>query len=232
MQFLSLIYFLSFLGLSLSFPISFRARNLGLTLRDSADSTTSDASLTSAAPDLADSTAKGLSGNVAAINPFAPKGSTGSATTAKAGSKTGKMPSAASVMSAANAFAGDVATVSNSLNTLPSMTDTKMIKSLATAGYKAESDEDSHRAVLMTAAGSAGSTSNTKIVQNTPTVLTGLQNIMKNPTQATAMKNVATMEKARNTNILPSITQLSNSALSAVGQPATAKKFTPTTGSQ
>jgi hypothetical protein len=55
---------------------------------------------------------------------------------------------ASSVMSAANAFANDVMTVSSSLNALGRCTDSTKIRSLAQRGYYAEKDEDAHRAVL------------------------------------------------------------------------------------
>ena len=104
---------------------------------------------------------------------------------------------AANVQKAADAFAGDVATVSNSLNKLATTTDKSTIASLAKAGFVAEMDEDQHRAVLNTAAGSAGKSANAKIVKNTPVVLKGLQAMMNTPTQASVKKNLATVENAR-----------------------------------
>lgn len=136
---------------------------------------------------------------------------------------------ASSVKAAAANFAKDANTVSSSINTMGSTTDSKTLKSLATTAFNAESDEDAQRSVLAAAAGSAGASSNSKIVKNTPTVLTGLKNIMNNPTTATASKNLATIQNARNPNILPSITQLSNAALDAMGLPQTQQKFPATT---
>ncbi|KAH8896506.1 hypothetical protein GQ53DRAFT_585004, partial [Thozetella sp. PMI_491] len=132
------------------------------------------------------------------------------------------------VQNAANSFAGDVATVSSSLNGLGTTTDKNKIKQLATAGYNAELDEDQHRAVLFQAAGSSAKAANQKIVDNTPIVLKGLQSIMQNPTQANTAKQLNTIETARNAQILPSITQLSNSAFQAAGVQATAQKFAST----
>jgi hypothetical protein len=103
----------------------------------------------------------------------------------------------AAVQQAATNFAKDANTVSASLNQLPDETSAANIKSLATTAFNAESDEDAQRSVLAAAAGSAGSASNTKIVQNTPTVLKGLMAIMQNPTAATVKSNVATIQNSR-----------------------------------
>lgn len=151
------------------------------------------------------------------------------ATTKAVGTGGNTKVTAASVKAAAANFANDANTVSASINTLGDTTDPKTLKSLATTAFNAESDEDAQRAVLAAAAGSAGASSNSKIVQNTPTVLTGLKNIINSPTTATASKNLAVIQKARNPNILPSITQLSNAALSAMGLPQTQQKFPATT---
>jgi hypothetical protein len=51
---------------------------------------------------------------------------------------------ASSVMSAANAFANDVMTVSSSLNALRTCTNSTEIRSLAQRGYYGEKDEDNH----------------------------------------------------------------------------------------
>ncbi|KAL3426906.1 hypothetical protein PVAG01_00415 [Phlyctema vagabunda] len=144
----------------------------------------------------------------------------------------GKMPSSRAVMAAASNFANDANTVSASLNSMGTETDPRKIRSLATAAFNAESDEDAQRAVLAAAAGSAGTAPNAKIVKNTPAVLDGLSNIMKSPNTRTTKSNVATIEAARNPQILPSITSLSNSALKAVGMPATAQTFPATTASK
>ncbi|ESZ92601.1 hypothetical protein SBOR_7018 [Sclerotinia borealis F-4128] len=138
---------------------------------------------------------------------------------------------AAQVKSAVSGFANDANTVSAALNKLPSMTDKSDIASLAGKAFNAESDEDSQRSVLLSAAGSAGSSANSKIVKNTPAVLNGLKAIMKNPSTSSVKSNVATIESARNPNILPSITELSNAALSAMSLSQTAQKF-PATGSK
>ncbi|KUJ19609.1 uncharacterized protein LY89DRAFT_642756 [Mollisia scopiformis] len=157
-------------------------------------------------------------------------GSKGSSAGGAKGSSSNTKVTSASVKSAVQNFANDANTVSSSLNQLGSTTDTATIKSLATTAFKAESDEDGQRSVLASAAGSAGSASNSKIVKNTPTVLNGLSAIMKKPTVATTKSNLATIQNARNPNILPSITQLSNAALDAMGLPQTAQKFPATTG--
>jgi hypothetical protein len=104
-------------------------------------------------------------------------------------------PSAAQVKAAVSGFASDAKTVSAALNSLPTMTDKTAIASMAAKAFAAESDEDSQRAVLSAAAGSAGSSSNAKIVKNTPVVLNGLKAIQKNP--ASVKTNVNTIETAR-----------------------------------
>lgn len=101
------------------------------------------------------------------------------------------------VTNAANSFAGDVATVSNSINKLATTTDTKTIKSLATTGFKAEQDEDQHRAILSSAAGTSGNAANSKIVQYTPVVLDGLSAIMKSPSAATVKKTLPKVSAQR-----------------------------------
>ncbi|KAF7869869.1 hypothetical protein EAF04_004653 [Stromatinia cepivora] len=151
------------------------------------------------------------------------------ATTRQATSGSKSRVTAAQVKSAVSGFANDANTVSAALNKLPSMTDRSDIASLAGKAFNAESDEDSQRSVLFAAAGSAGSSANSKIVKNTPAVLRGLKAMMINPTALSVKYNVATIEAARNPNILPSITQLSNAALSAMSLSPTAQNF-PATG--
>lgn len=104
---------------------------------------------------------------------------------------------AAQVKAAVSGFANDANTVSSALNQLPGLTDKKQIASLAGKAFNAESNEDSQRAVLASAAGSAGSSSNSKIIKNTPAVLSGLKAIMNNPSTSSVTSNVATIEKAR-----------------------------------
>ncbi|KAA8571235.1 hypothetical protein EYC84_000568 [Monilinia fructicola] len=111
------------------------------------------------------------------------------------------------------------------------MTDPFQISALAGQAFNAESNEDSQRAVLFAAAGNAGASANSKIVQNTPTVLNGLKAMMTAPSVFSVKANVASIQAARNPNILPSITQLSNAALGAMGLPPTAQKF-PATGTR
>ncbi|KAH8659851.1 hypothetical protein BX600DRAFT_51149 [Xylariales sp. PMI_506] len=142
--------------------------------------------------------------------------------------KTSATPTVKAVQQAADNFASDVSTVSHSLNTLGTTTSQTERVTLANAGYKAESNENAQRAVLF-AAGS-NTNANTKIVDNTPTVLDGLSSIASNPSDANTEKQLATMEAARNANILPSITSLTQSAFNAVGIDATAEKFASTTG--
>lgn len=84
-------------------------------------------------------------------------------------------------------------------------TDKTQVKQLATAGFKAEQDEDQHRAVLNNAAGSTAKAANQKIVANTPTVLNGLQSIMQNPSMANVAKQLSTMEAARYVFLLSSL---------------------------
>lgn len=108
-----------------------------------------------------------------------------------------KKPTAAAVMAASKNFAKDANTVSASLNSLGSTTDTKQIKALSSKAFAAESDEDAQRSVLAAASGSAGSASNAKIVKNTPTVLDGLAAMMKSPSTKTVTANLAKIEDAR-----------------------------------
>ncbi|KAG4423922.1 hypothetical protein IFR04_002917 [Cadophora malorum] len=145
--------------------------------------------------------------------------------------QTGGTPGAPAVQYAAGAFANDATTVSASLNALGTEQDPEMIRALATVAFTAESDEDQRRNVLNTAGGSAAKNANALIVKNTPAVLDGLQNIMNDPTPATAKTNLQSIETARNPNILPSITELSNAAMSMTGLQPLAVEFPPTTGS-
>lgn len=115
---------------------------------------------------------------------------------AKASTSNTKVTSA-SVKTAVSNFATDANTVSSSINKMGSSTNQATIKSLATTAFKAESDEDAQRSVLASAAGSAGSKSNSLIVKNTPAVLKGLSAIMKDPSSATTSKNLATIQNAR-----------------------------------
>ncbi|PMD12022.1 hypothetical protein NA56DRAFT_695776 [Hyaloscypha hepaticicola] len=160
---------------------------------------------------------------------FQISGGTAKAASGSSSSSSSKISSVAAVQQATTNFAKDANTVSASLNQLPDETSAANIKSLATTAFNAESDEDARRSVLAAAAESAGSSSNTKIVQNNPTVLKGLKAIMQKPTAATVKSNVATIQISKNPNILPSITQLSNSALKAVGSTMTQQRF-PATG--
>lgn len=162
------------------------------------------------------------------------------------------------VTGAASSFAGDVAIVSSSLNGMGATTNPATVRSLAQKAYVAEKDEDQHRAVLNGASSGSARQANQKIVDNTPIVLDGLQSIMVNPTMGNTMRQLATMERARyvperthrvlamlreswltmmmgkrrNANILPSITQLSNSAFQQAGVNQQAMTFAPTTGTQ
>ncbi|CAG8960262.1 hypothetical protein HYFRA_00012782 [Hymenoscyphus fraxineus] len=135
-----------------------------------------------------------------------------------------------SVKVAADGFKRDASVVSTSLNALGTEQDPTVIKALATKAFSAETDENGQRAVLAKAAGNAGSSSNQLIVKNTPIVLNGLQAIMNDPTPATAMAQLKIIEEARNPNILPSITQLSNAALNNSGLAPSQIKFAPTLG--
>ncbi|KAK6815695.1 hypothetical protein PG995_015983 [Apiospora arundinis] len=146
------------------------------------------------------------------------------------GKAAGGTPSAAAVQKAADNFAGDVSIVSNSLNTLITTTNTAQRSKLAKAGFDAETDEDNQRSVLFAAG--KNTAANGLIVKFTPTVLDGLKSIQNNPSQANTEKQVKTMETARNANILPSITKLSQSAFQAAGVNGQAKTFAPTTGSK
>lgn len=135
-------------------------------------------------------------------------------------------------------------------------TDRKETQQLARKAFVAEKDEDQHRAVLNAAANGDAKAANKKIVDNTPIVLDGLQSIMSNPSMANTMKSLNKIETARyviifffsffspyeksklikrrhrNANILPSITQLSNSAFQNTGVDQEAQKFQATTGTK
>ncbi|RDW83527.1 hypothetical protein BP5796_05018 [Coleophoma crateriformis] len=185
------------------------------------------ASTKTAAAAKAASTTKAAAAKAASTTKAAAKAaSTTKAAAAKAASTT--KASAQSVQSAVSGFASDANTVSSSLNSLLTTTDTATIKSLATTAFARESNENSQRAVLAAAAGTTATAANALIVKNTPIVLKGLQAIIDSPTAATAKSNVATIAKARNPNILPSITTLSNAALKAVGLTQNAQTFTAT----
>nr|ARJ57516.1 putative secreted effector protein CSEP034 [Podosphaera xanthii] len=138
-------------------------------------------------------------------------------------------PSSDSVTKAVSNFDRDATMVSAALNSLPNLTNSKQIKSVAKSAFDAESDEDAQRSVLAAAAGDAGKSPNSKIVQFTPAVLNGLMAISQKGTVESVQQNLPAIESARNPNILPSITKLSNAALDAVGLPMTAQKF-PATG--
>ncbi|KAI6246928.1 hypothetical protein HI914_05114 [Erysiphe necator] len=135
-----------------------------------------------------------------------------------------------SVKRAADNFAQDAGIVSNALNVMTTMTDQAAIKATALRAFKAESNEDNQRAVLAAAAGPAGATPNRKIQQYTPTVLDGLDAISKDASPDSVMKNTIMMENARNPNILPSITDLSNAALNAMGLDKSAQNLQKTVG--
>ncbi|KAI6249692.1 hypothetical protein HI914_01169 [Erysiphe necator] len=135
-----------------------------------------------------------------------------------------------SVQRAADGFAQDAGIVSNAINAMTSMTDQNAIKATAQRAFDAESDEDNQRKVLAAAAGTAGNSANSKIQKYTPTVLNGLKAITKDPSPDSVQKNTQMMEDPRNANILPSITQLSNAALDAMGLAQTAPELKMTTG--
>lgn len=101
------------------------------------------------------------------------------------------------VTNAASSFAGDVATVSASLNGMGATTDPATTRTLARKAFVAEKDEDQHRAVLNGAASGDARQANQKIVDNTPIVLDGLQSIMNNPSMANTMRSLSKIESAR-----------------------------------
>lgn len=101
------------------------------------------------------------------------------------------------VTGAASSFAGDVATVSASLNGMGNATDAATVRTLARKAYVAEKDEDQHRAVLNGAASGGARAANQKIVDNTPIVLNGLLSIMANPGMGNTMQSLSRIERAR-----------------------------------
>ncbi|CAD6501443.1 BgTH12-01695 [Blumeria graminis f. sp. triticale] len=139
-----------------------------------------------------------------------------------------KKPTPQSVSVAAKSFANDANTVSNALNQLPGMTDRNSIIAMSKKAYFAELDEDKHRDVLARAAGSDGQVSNGKIMKFTPAVLDGLKEMYTSGTPAKVNQNIPAIQRARNPNILPSITQLSNAALKKMNLPADQQNFPPT----
>lgn len=145
--------------------------------------------------------------------------------------RAGNQPSNDAVTRAVDNFARDADTVSAALNNLPTLTDKNEISTTARRAFDAESDEDNQRSVLAAAAGGAGDRSNSLIMRFTPAVLDGLDAIARAGTIDAILQNLPAVERARNPNILPSITQLSNAALDALGiNNKQAKNFPPTTG--
>ncbi|CAD6448449.1 797b3e93-7cf2-4514-84c7-ea348a3393fd-CDS [Sclerotinia trifoliorum] len=191
MKFSSVLFVLSTLTFSTALPVTRRGFISGLAVREgnstlalfsnSTSSSTSSISSSSAKP-TTEINLESLKEDAAAKK-------------ATSGSKS--KVTAAQVKSAVSGFANDANTVSAALNKLPSMTDRSDIASLAGKAFNAESDEDSQRSVLFAAAGSAGSSANSKIVKNTPAVLKGLKAIMVNPSIISVKYNVATIEAAR-----------------------------------
>ncbi|TQS34786.1 hypothetical protein Golomagni_04819 [Golovinomyces magnicellulatus] len=139
-------------------------------------------------------------------------------------------PSPRRVSQAADNFARDAGIVSNALNTLPAMTDKKQIQSTAQEAFEAETDEDNQRSVLAAAAGSSGRVPDGKIKKFTPTVLDSLKEMARKGTTTSVQKNIPIIEGVRNPNILPSITQLSNAAMTSTGLEKDAKVLKKTTG--
>jgi hypothetical protein len=202
MKFFHVLSFLAILSVTLSYPIGSRSQVTSLDFRAATnpnDATTAggSAGLSGSTSAASNTTLDVSEGKTDATS----KGSTGQSAVAKASlglfGFSSRMPSMAAVQQAAMNFAEDANTVSASLNQLPAETSANTIKSLATTAFNAESDEDAQRAVLAAAAGSAGSASNTKIVENTPTVLKGLKAIMQNPTASAVQRNVVTIQNAR-----------------------------------
>jgi hypothetical protein len=216
MIFFHVLSFLAILSATLSYPIDSRSQvasldfsaatnpNDATTASESADLSGSMSAASNAALDVSegktDATSKGSTGHSAiAKAPFGPfaQGSPSGGTAKAALGFSSRMPSMEAVQQATMNFAKDANTVSASLNQLPDETSANTIRSLATTAFNAESDEDAQRAVLAAAAGSAGSASNTKIVENTPTVLKGLKAIMQSPTASAVKSNVVTIQNSR-----------------------------------
>jgi hypothetical protein len=216
MIFFHVLSFLAILSVTLSYPIDSRSQvasldfsaatnpNDAITAGGSADLSGSTSAASNTTLDVSegktDATSKGSTGQSAiAKAPFEPfaQGSTSAGTAKAAPGFSSRMPSMEAVQQATMNFAKDANTVSASLNQLPDETSANTIRSLATTAFNAESDEDAQRAVLAAAAGSAGSASNTKIVENTPTVLKGLKAIMQNPTASAVKSNVVTIQNSR-----------------------------------
>lgn len=184
MKFSSTLFILSTLTFSSALPV-IRSQSInGLAVREG--NSTSSVSPTSS----------GTAKSTTAIN-LDDLNENAATTKATSSAASSSKVTAAQVKAAVSGFANDANTVSSALNQLPGLTDKKQIASLAGKAFNAESDEDSQRAVLASAAGSAGSSSNSKIIKNTPAVLSGLKAIMNSPSTSSVTSNVATIEKAR-----------------------------------
>lgn len=90
------------------------------------------------------------------------------------------------VASAITSFSDDVYAVSAALSVLESETDANSIAALAATGFRAETDEDSHRQVLFRFAEDAGNNANLLITTFTSDVLSGFQAIINDPSPETA----------------------------------------------
>jgi hypothetical protein len=90
------------------------------------------------------------------------------------------------VASAITSFSDDVNAVSAALTALETETDATTITAIATNGFSAESDENSHRQVLFRFAGDTGNDANQMITTFTPDVLSGFQAIINDPSPETA----------------------------------------------
>lgn len=193
MRFSSILLVLSTLTFSTALPVFQSRSTAGLFVREGnstsalfGNSTSSAVSASSASSGTAKPT---TTTNLADLNEDPAK--------TKAVFGGGQRVTSAQVQSAVSGFANDANTVSAALNKLPSMTDPFQISALAGQAFNAESNEDSQRAVLFAAAGNAGASANSKIVQNTPTVLNGLKAMMTAPSVFSVKANVASIQAAR-----------------------------------
>ncbi|SZF01815.1 unnamed protein product [Blumeria hordei] len=140
----------------------------------------------------------------------------------------GIKPVARTVSQAAENLASDANAVSDAITKLPTLSTKEDIQSVSQVAIDAESDEDTHRIILATAASCKGNEANEKLLTYGPTVLRELKAMNSAGTPEAVKQSIPVIEKVRNPNVLPSITQLSNAALENSGLPPTQKDFPPT----
>ncbi|SZF01819.1 unnamed protein product [Blumeria hordei] len=140
----------------------------------------------------------------------------------------GIKPVARTVSQAVENLTSDANAVSDAINKLPTLSTKEDIQSVSQVAIDAESDEDTHRIILATAASCKGNEANEKLLTYGPTVLRELKAMNSAGTPEAVKQSIPVIEKVRNPNVLPSITQLSNAALENSGLRPIQKDFPPT----